>query len=89
MFLELYYLIFWPEEESYSEVGQAKIVEPKKPSTGDTVKVKVGTKVHTGKVVGSGTKTEVEKMMSDIEVQQSHGEEQHDEAGTQEGGKEW
>jgi hypothetical protein len=53
-FLEQWYLIYWPEEESYSEVPQ--IVEP---ATGDKVKVKDGKKEHTG----GFWKTEIEELM--------------------------
>ena len=66
LFIELYYLVFWLKESCYSEVEQAKIVEPKEPSVGDTVIVKEGTKVHTGKVVGSGNEKEIENMMTEF-----------------------
>ena len=79
-FLEQYYLIHWPEEDSYSEVPPSKLIEPKKPAVGDKVRVKEGTKVHTGEVVGFGSKAEVEKLMLDLEGQQDDGE---DEAATE------
>ena len=66
-FLEQWYLIYWPEEESYSEVPPSKLVEPKKPAIGDKVKVKDGKKVHTGEVVGFGSKAEIEELMLHLE----------------------
>ena len=82
---EHYYLIFWPEECSYSEVGQAKTVEPKETSVGATVRVKEGTKVHTGKVVGSGSKSEVEKLMMEFEAHGGGDEEQEVAVGKEQG----
>ena len=46
------------------------VIEPKEPSVGDTVKVKDGRQVYSGKVVGSGKKTEVDKLMLDMEREQ-------------------
>lgn len=66
-FLEQWYLIYWPEEESYSEVPPSKLVEPKNPAVGDKVKVKDGKKVHTGEVVGFGSKMEIEELMLHLE----------------------
>ena len=63
------------QEESYSEVAPAKIVEPKKPSVGDAVKVKDGTEVHTGKVAGFGNKAEIEKLMLHIDAQHDNKQE--------------
>ena len=75
-FLEQCYLIFWPEEASYSEVPPSKIVEPKKPAVGDKVKVKAGRKVHMGEVAGFGTKAEMEKLMLDLEGQDDSSDEE-------------
>ena len=75
-FLEQWYLIYWPEEESYSEVPPSKLVKPKKPATGDKVRVKDGTKVHTGEVVGFGSKVEIEKLMLDLEGRQDDDKEE-------------
>ena len=51
-FLEQWYLIYWPEEDRYSEVPPSKLVEPEKPATGGKVTVKDGTKVHMGRWQG-------------------------------------
>ena len=75
-FLEQWYLIYWPEEDSYSEVPPSKLVEPKKPGIGDKVRVKDRTKVHTGEVAGFGNKAEIEKLMLDLEGQQDDDEEE-------------
>ena len=72
LFLEQVYLLFWPEEGTYSDVAPSKLVEPKKPSVGDEVKVKDGTKVHTGEVVGVGSKAEMEKLLIEL-VRQNQG----------------
>ena len=40
------------------------------------MKMKDGTKVHTGEVVGFGTKAEIEKLMLDLEGQQDDDEEE-------------
>ena len=59
--------MLWPSENCYSEVPQSKVIEPKEPSVGEVVKVKVGTKFYSGKVVGFGSKDEVEKLMLELE----------------------
>ena len=82
---EHYYLIFWPEECSYSKVGQVEIVEPKEPAVGATVRVREGTKVHTRKVVGSGNKSEVEKLMMEFETRDGGGDEQEVAVGKEQG----
>ena len=64
---ERYYLVFWPSEETYSVVQQSKIVEPKDPSIDETVKVKEGGKVFSGKVAALGTKADVEAHLSEVE----------------------
>ena len=64
----------WPNENCYSEVPQLKVVEPKEPFVGDVVKVKEVTKFHSGKVMGSGSKVEVEKLM--LELESSSGSEE-------------
>ena len=75
-FLEQWYLIYWPEEDSYSEVPPSKLVEPKKPGIGDKVRVKDRAKVHTGEVAVFGNKAEIEKLMLDLEGQQDDDEEE-------------
>ena len=78
--MERYYLIFWPEESCYSEVAQAKIIEPKEPSVGDIARVKECTKIHTGKVVGFGSKGEVEKLMMEFDALDNDGGKEQEEA---------
>ena len=68
--------LYWPEEESYSEVPPSKLVKPKKPAIGDKIKVKDGTKVHTGEVAGFGSKAEIEKLMLDLVGQHDNNEEE-------------
>ena len=60
-------MIFWPAEECYSEVIESKIVEPKDPAVGQTVKVKEGGKVFSGRVEAVGSKTEIEHRLSEME----------------------
>ena len=38
------------------------------------MKVKAGSKVHTGKVVGSGTKSDMERMITEFEALEGDGE---------------
>ena len=64
---ERYFLIFWPTEECYSEIIESKIVEPKDPAVGQTVKVKEGGKVFSGRVEAVGNKTEIERQLSELE----------------------
>ena len=40
------------------------------------MKVKAGAKVHTGKVVGSGTKSDMEKMITEFEALEGDDEQQ-------------
>ena len=37
---ECYFLVYWPDENSYSELPDSKILEPKDPVVGQMVKVK-------------------------------------------------
>ena len=60
-------LIFWPTEGCYSEVIESKIVEPKDPAVRQTVKVKEGGKVFSGRVEAVGNKTEIECWLSELE----------------------
>ena len=52
-------MVFWPEQDCYSEVSEGKIAEPKSPKAGDVCKVKEGSKMYSGKVVAAGTKSEI------------------------------
>ena len=64
---ERYYLIFWPQEETYSIVQDSKLVEPKDPAIDEMVKVKEGGKVFVGKVAAAGSKVDVEAQMIELE----------------------
>ena len=54
--IECYYLVFWPDESTYSMLPESKIVGEKEPSAGKMVKVKEGQKLYSGKVVAVGEK---------------------------------
>ena len=71
--LERFYLLLWPEESSYSVVPETKIVNPKEPSTGQTVQVKEGSKSFSGTVVAVGTKPDIERRLSEIEGNKTQG----------------
>lgn len=60
------FLVFWPEEDCYSEVGEGKIAEPKSPKAGDACKTKKGSKMHTGEVMTVGTKAKIELKLSEL-----------------------
>lgn len=51
----------------YSVIQESKIVEPKDPGVDETVKVKEGGKVYSGKVTAVGTQTDVEARMRELE----------------------
>ena len=70
---ERYYLIFWPQEETYSIVQDSIVVEPKDPAVDDMVKMKEGGKVFVGKVAAVGSKADVEARMSELEANRSEG----------------
>ena len=54
-------MIYWPEEECYSEVMESKVVELREESVGAVAKVKQAGKVYCGSIVAVGTKAEIEK----------------------------
>ena len=58
--------MFWPDEDCYSEVPLSKMLESKEPSVGQTVRVKEGCKTFTGIIDTVGSKSEVEKCLSDL-----------------------
>jgi hypothetical protein len=64
---ERFYLVFWPEESSYSVVAEAKTVSPKERSAGQTVQVKEGSKCFSGKIV------DIEKRLSEMEGNNKEG----------------
>ena len=47
----------------------------------ETLRVKAGAKVHNGKVVGSGTKSEVEKMITEFEALEGEGQKETEKSG--------
>ena len=60
-------MIYWPEEECYSEVMESKVVEPREESVGAVAKVKQAGKVYCGSIVAVGTKAEIEKKWKELE----------------------
>ena len=68
--IERFYLLFWPEEDTYSVVAESKILSPKEASAGQSVQVKEGAKVFSGTVVAMGSKVEVEQRLSEMEPRQ-------------------
>ena len=60
-------MIYWPEEECYSEVMESKLVEPREASVGAVAKVKQAGKVYCGSIVAVGTKAEIEKKWKELE----------------------
>jgi predicted thioesterase len=74
---ERYCLVFWPEEKCYSEVLEAKLLEPKEATVGVVAKVKEGGKIHSGTIVMVGTRAEVERRLNELErVDSSEAEDQ-------------
>ena len=59
--------MFWPEENCYSDVLEAKLLEPKEATVGVVAKVKEGGKVHSGTIVMVGTRAEVERRLNELE----------------------
>ena len=63
-----YFLVFWPNDNSYSEVPESKIVG--NPETlGEAIQVKERQKVYTGLLVAVGSKQEVKEKLSITEEQ--------------------
>ena len=62
-----YCLLYWPEEECYSEVVESKLIEPKEASVGEVAKVKQGGKSYSGTIVAVGTKTDIEQRWKELE----------------------
>ena len=60
-------MIYWPEEECYSEVMESKVVELREESVGAVAKVKQAGKVYCGSIVAVGTKAEIEKKWKELE----------------------
>ena len=57
--------MFWPEEDSYSEVPESKVVgEPGE--IGEDISVKEGTKVYRGLLHAVGSRQEVQLKLQEI-----------------------
>ena len=57
-----HFLVYWPEEDCYSEVPQAKVVgEPS-----DKIQIKERGKIYTGQLVGVGSKEEIQQRLNSI-----------------------
>ena len=67
--------MFWPEENCYSDVLEAKLLEPKEATVGVVAKVKEG-KVHSGTIVMVGTRAEVERLNELKRIDYSQAEDQ-------------
>ena len=65
-----YFLVFWPDEDTYSEVPECKIIG-NPGSIGEVIQVKERQKVYTGLLVAMGSKHEVQQKLNAIEVQSS------------------
>lgn len=63
-----YFLVFWPDEDSYSEVPESKIVG-NPGSLGEAIQVKERQKVYTGLLVAVGSKQQVQEKLNTIEEQ--------------------
>ena len=57
----------------YSVIQESRIVEPKDPGVDETVKVKEGGKVYSGKVAALGTQADVEARMRELESNNADG----------------
>ena len=69
--------MFWPEENCYSDVLEAKLLEPKEATVGAVAKVKEGGKIHSGTIVMVGTRAEVERRLNELEcIDSSQAEDQ-------------
>ena len=57
-----HFLVYWPEEDCYSEVPQSKVVgEPT-----DTIQVKERGKIYVGQLKGVGTKEQSQQKLNSI-----------------------
>lgn len=60
--IERHFLVYWPEEDCYSEVPQSKVVgEPT-----DTIQVKERGKIYVGQLKGVGSKQEIQQKLNSI-----------------------
>ena len=56
---ECYFLVFWPEEDCYSEVPESKVV-------GEHINIKEGAKVHKGVLAAVGSQQEVQQKLEEM-----------------------
>ena len=61
-----YFLVFWPDKDSYSKVSESKIVGNPR-SLGEAIQAKERQTVYTGHLVAVGSKQEVQENLSTIE----------------------
>ena len=73
LFIERFYLVFWPEESTYSVVPESKTVGAKEHLVGQSIQVKEGSKCFSGTVVAVGNKVDVEKRLSEMEGNKEQG----------------
>ena len=76
----MYYLVYWEEENKTSIVESKAIVEAEKAEVGKLVQLKWGRKVYSAKILGSGSKETVKKLLQKLNdkenyLQESTGEE--------------
>ena len=69
MLTERHFLVFWPDEDSYSDVPECKIVGNPGP-LGEAIQVRERQRIYTGLLVAVGSKQEVQKKLNAIEVQE-------------------
>ena len=70
---ERFYLVYWPEESSYSVLAESRIVNTKEYLVGETVQVKEGQRTFSGEVVAVGNRPDMGKHLSDIEGSKAQG----------------
>ena len=62
-----YCLLYWPEENCYSEVLESKLIEPKEATIGVVAKVKQGGKIYSGNIVAVGMRADIEQQWKELE----------------------
>ena len=62
---ERYCLVFWPNENSYSDVPELKVVG-EIGADSETIHVKEGTKVHAGVLIATRSKQEIQQKLDNI-----------------------
>lgn len=61
------FLVFWPDEDSYSEVPESKIIGDQG-SPGETMQVKERAEVYSSQLVAVGSKQEIHEKLNALEV---------------------